>query len=92
VWNFVVAAILIVLEPVVLHAAVGSQGQIEGVVVQVFPSVVVIKNDEGQATVLQLTPRTQLTGPLKPGDRVVAYVTPYGVTSIQLKTSTVLVP
>jgi hypothetical protein len=42
--------------------------------------------------VLQLTPRTQVGGPFKPGDKIVAYTTPYGVSSMQLKTSTALVP
>jgi len=68
-----------------------QQGQVEGEVVQVFPSVIVIRNDQG-ATVLQLTPRTQVGGQLKPGDKVVAYITPYGVSSVQLKTSTAQIP
>ena len=69
-----------------------QQGQVEGEILQVFPSVIVIKNEQGQATVLQLTPRTQIGAALKPGDRIVAYVTPYGVSSVQLKTTTALVP
>ena len=69
-----------------------QQGQVEGEILQVFPSVIVIKNEQGQATVLQLTPRTQIGAAFKPGDRIVAYVTPYGVSSVQLKTTTALVP
>jgi hypothetical protein len=38
---------------------VPQQGQIEGEVLQVFPGVIVIKNEEGLALVLQLTPRTE---------------------------------
>ncbi len=73
-------------------AAVPPQGQVEGEVIQVFSTMIVIKNDQGHATILQLTPRTQLGGQFKPGDKVVAYVTPYGVTSIQPKASTALIP
>ena len=38
-----------------------SQGQVEDEVLEVFPSVIVIKNEQGQALVLQLTPRTQVS-------------------------------
>ncbi len=71
---------------------VPQQGQVEGEVLQVFPSVIVIKNEEGLALVLQLTPRTQVSGTLKPGDKIVAYTSPYGVSSVQLKTNTALMP
>ena len=50
---------------------VPQQGQVEGEVLQVFPSVIVIKNEQGLAMMLQLTPRTQVSGPLKPGDKIV---------------------
>ena len=71
---------------------VSQQGQIEGEVIQVFSTVIVIRNEEGHVTVLQLTPRTQLTGQFKPGDKVVAYVTPYGVSSVQMKAGTAQIP
>jgi hypothetical protein len=73
-------------------AAVAPQGQVEGEVIQVFSTMIVIKNEQGHATVLQLTPRTQLGAQFKPGDKVVAYVTPYGVTSVQPKASTAQIP
>jgi len=38
---------------------VPQQGQVEGEVLQVFPGMIVIKNEEGLALVLQLTPRTE---------------------------------
>ena len=38
---------------------VPQQGQVEGEVLQVFLGVIVIKNEEGLALVLQLTPRTE---------------------------------
>lgn len=75
-----------------LPVTIPQQGQVEGEVLQVFPTVIVIKNEQGQATVLQLTPHTQIGAAFKPGDRVVAYVTPYGVSSVQLKTTTALIP
>ena len=76
----------------VAAAGVPIQGQIEGQVVQAFPTMIVIKDDRGQATVLQLTPRTQVSGPFKPGDTVVASVTLYGVTSVQRKSDTAMIP
>ena len=66
---------------------VPQQGQVEGEVLQVFPGMIVIKNEEGLALVLQLTPRS---GILKPGDKIVAYT--YGVSSVQLKTNMALMP
>jgi hypothetical protein len=71
---------------------VPQQARIEGEVVQVFPSVIVMKNELGHATVLQLTPRTHMDGSFKPGDKIVAFLTPYGVSSVQLKASTALFP
>ena len=76
----------------VLSAAIPQQGQVEGEVLQVFPTMLVIKNEQGHATILQLNPRTQVGGALKPGDKVVAYVTPYGVSSVQLKATTAQIP
>ena len=73
-------------------APVPQQGQIEGEVVQVFPSLVVIKDEQGQTEVLQLKPRTQVGSALKPGDKIIAYTSPYGVSSVRLKTNTALVP
>jgi hypothetical protein len=81
------------LPPAIPIASVPQQGQVEGEVVQVFSTVIVIRNDQGHATVLPVTPRTQIGGTLKPGDKVVAYVSPYGVSSIQLKPpTTALIP
>lgn len=78
--------------PPMLPAAVQPQGQVEGEVLQIFPTAMIIKNEQGQATVLQLSPRTQLGAQFKPGDKVVAYLTPYGVSSVQLKTNMALMP
>lgn len=89
---FAGAVACIVLSAMLSLAAVPPQGQVEGEVVQVFSTMIVIKNDQGHATVLQLTPRTQLGGQFKPGDKIIAYVTPYGVSSVQLKANTALIP
>lgn len=59
------------------------QTQVEGKVLQVFPTAMIIQKKQGEATVLQLSPRTRLGAPFKPGDRVVAHITPYGVSSVQ---------
>lgn len=84
--------VLTLAPPILPAATVPQQGQIEGEVLQVFSTIIVIKNDQGHATVLQLTPRTQLGGQFKPGDKVVAYVTPYGVSSVQMKANTAQIP
>lgn len=82
-----------ILAPLALAAAnIPQQGQVEGEVMQVFPTAIVIKNEHGHGTVLQITPRTQLGAQFKPGDKIIAYLTPYGVSSVQLKTSTALMP
>ncbi len=88
-----VAGMMAVLASAILGATpVPQQGQIEGEILQVFPTVIVITTQQGQVMVLQLTPRTQVSSGLKPGDKIVAYTSPYGVSSVQLKTNTALVP
>jgi hypothetical protein len=91
--GYLVAGVLAMAEPAALPMMhVLQQGQVEGEVVQVFSTAIVIKNEQGHGTVLQITPRTQLGTQFKPGDKIIAYVTPYGVSSIQLKTNTALMP
>jgi hypothetical protein len=91
--GYLVAGVLAMAEPAALPMMhVLKQGQVEGEVVQVFSTAIVIKNEQGHGTVLQITPRTQLGTQFKPGDKIIAYVTPYGVSSIQLKTNTALMP
>jgi hypothetical protein len=88
-----VAGMMAVLASASLGATpVSQQGQIEGEVLQVFSGVIVIKNEQGQAMVLQLTPRTQVGSSLKTGDKIVAYTSPYGLSSVQLKTNMALIP
>jgi hypothetical protein len=91
--GYLVAGVLAMAEPAALPIMhVLQQGQVEGEVMQVFSTAIVIKNEQGHGTVLQITPRTQLGTQFKPGDKIIAYVTPYGVSSIQLKTNTALMP
>jgi len=87
-----ITVVMMLGSPVLCRANVPQQGQVEGDVVQVFPTAIVIRDDRGHATILQLNPRTQVGGSLKPGDKVVAYITPYGVTSVQLKPNMALIP
>jgi hypothetical protein len=87
-----ITVVLVLGIPVRCPATVSQQGQVEGDVLQVFPTVIVIRDDRGHATVLQLNPRTQVAGSLKPGDKIVASITPYGVTSVQLKPSVASMP
>jgi hypothetical protein len=91
--GYLVAGVLAMAETAALPMMhVLQQGQVEGEVMQVFSTAIVIKNEQGHGTVLQITPRTQLGTQFKPGDKIIAYVTPYGVSSIQLKTNTALMP
>jgi hypothetical protein len=91
--GYLVAGVLAMAQPAALPMMhVLQQGQVEGEVMQVFSTAIVIKNEQGHGTVLQITPRTQLGTQFKPGDKIIAYVTPYGVSSIQLKTNTALMP
>jgi len=87
-----VAGVVAIVAPQALPAGyVSQQGQVEGRCYRCFRRRFV-KNEQGQGIVLQITPRTQLGAQFKPGDKIVAYVTPYGVSSIQLKASTALMP
>ncbi len=83
--TLLITVVMLVGSAALCRANMPQQGQVEGDVVQVFPTIIVIRDDRGNITVLQLNPRTQLGGPLKPGDKVVAFITPYGVTSVQRK-------
>ncbi len=60
---------------------VRQQGQVEGEVLQVFPGVIVIKNEEGLSLVLQLTRARRGEAPAGRQDRRLYY----GISSVQLK-------
>ncbi len=90
--TLLITVVMMLGSAVLCQANVPQQGQVEGDVVQVFPTTIVIRDDRGHITILQLNSRTQMGGPLKPGDKVVAFITPYGVTSVQLKPNMALIP
>jgi len=58
---------------------VPQQRQVEGEVRQAFPSVIVISNEQRQALVQQHTPRTQLSGPLNPIDKIGPLYSPWNI-------------
>lgn len=67
-----------------------TSGVVEGEVMMVtqgIPGTMVIRDHKGQAVILHLTQQTQMGAQFKPGDKVEAYVTPYGVTSVKPKTT-----
>ncbi len=66
-----------------------TSSPIQGVVVTVttgIPGTMVIRDDKGGLHILKLTQQTQLEAQFKPGDKVVAFTSPYGVSAVQLQT------
>lgn len=66
-----------------------TSAPIQGVVVTVtigIPGTMVIRDDKGGLHILKLTQQTQLGAQFKPGDKVVAFTSPYGVSAVQLQT------
>lgn len=66
-----------------------TSGPIQGVVVTVttgVPGTMVIRDEKGGLHILKLTQQTQLGAQFKPGDKVVAFTSPYGVSAVQLQT------
>lgn len=65
-----------------------TSASIQGVVVTVttgIPGTMVIRDDKGGLHILKLTQQTQMGAQFKPGDKVVAFTSPYGVSAIQLQ-------
>lgn len=65
-----------------------TSGPIQGVVVTVttgIPGTMVIRDEKGGLHILKLTQQTQLGAQFKPGDKVVAFISPYGVSAVQLQ-------
>lgn len=68
-----------------------TSGPIQGEVVTVtvgIPGTMVIRDEKGQLHILKLTQQTQLSAQFKPGDKVLAFTGPYGVSAVQLQTGT----
>jgi hypothetical protein len=65
-----------------------TSAPIQGVVVTVttgIPGTMVIRDDKGGLHILKLTQQTQLGAQFKPGDKVVVFTSPYGVSAVQLQ-------
>ncbi|MDH4083934.1 MAG: hypothetical protein OEV99_08765 [Nitrospira sp.] len=68
-----------------------TSGPIQGEVVIVtvgIPGTMVIRDEKGQLHILKLTQQTQLSAQFKPGDKVLAFTSPYGVSAVQLQKGT----
>lgn len=68
-----------------------TSAPIQGEVVTVtlgIPGTMVIRDEKGQLHILKLTQQTQLSAQFKPGDKVLAFTSPYGVSAVQLQTGT----
>lgn len=50
-----------------------------------IPGTMVIRDDKGQLHILNLTQQTQLGAQFKVGDKVLAFLSPYGVSAVQLQ-------
>ncbi len=85
------AAIMLVLGAMLMavtqvDATVQQSGPVQGEVLMItqgIPGTMVIRDQQGRGIILHLTPQTQMGGQFKPGDKVEATITPYGVTSVQ---------
>lgn len=65
-----------------------TSGPIQGVVVTVttgIPGTMVIRDEKGGLHILKLTQQTQLGAQFKAGDKVVAFISLYGVSAVQLR-------
>jgi hypothetical protein len=65
-----------------------TSAPIQGIVLTVttgIPGTMVIRDDKGGLHILKLTQQTQLGAQFKPGDKVVAFTSPYGVSAVQLQ-------
>lgn len=61
---------------------------VQGEVVSIsagIPGTMVVRDDKGQLHILNLTQQTQLGAQFKPGDKVLAFLSPYGVSAVQLQ-------
>lgn len=71
------------------HSATSSPIQGEVVTVTTgIPGTMVIRDEKGQLHILKLTQQTQLGAQFKPGDKVVVFTSPYGVSAVRPQTET----
>jgi hypothetical protein len=77
-------AMTIVNLPDSVHALPPVQGEVVSVAAGI-PGTMVIRDEKGQLHILNLTQQTQLGGQFKVGDKVLAFISPYGVSAVQLQ-------
>jgi hypothetical protein len=83
--GFLLLAITIVSLPNSAFALPPVQGEVVSITVGI-PGTMVIRDEKGQLHILNLTQQTQLGGQFKVGDKVLAFLSPYGVSAVQSQT------
>lgn len=80
--------LLLVITIIALPNSALALPPVQGEVVSMtagIPGTMVIKDDKGQLHILNLTQQTQLGAQFKPGDKVLAFFSQYGVSAVQLQ-------
>ncbi len=80
--GFLLLAITIVSLPNSAFALPPVQGEVVSITVGI-PGTMVIRDEKGQLHILNLTQQTQLGGQFKVGDKVLAFISLYGVSAVQ---------
>jgi hypothetical protein len=83
--GFLLLAITIVSLPNSVLALPPVQGEVVSMTVGI-PGTMVIRDEKGQLHILNLTSQTQLGGQFKVGDKVLAFLSQYGVSAVQPQT------
>lgn len=83
--GLMLAAMTMVSVPGSVLALPPVQGEVVSVTAGI-PGTMVIRDEKGQLHVLHLTQQTQLGAQFKPGDKVLAFFSPYGVSAVQPQT------
>lgn len=83
--GLMLAAMTMVSGPGSVLALPPVQGEVVSVTAGI-PGTMVIRDEKGQLHVLHLTQQTQLGAQFKPGDKVLAFFSPYGVSAVQPQT------
>ena len=85
----VYGTVLLMIAAIIIPDTVQALPPVQGTVTLItsgIPGTMVIVDDKGQTHVLNLTQQTQLSAHFKPGDKVIAFFSPYGVSAVQLQT------
>ena len=78
-------ALTIISQPNSALALPPVQGEVVSMTAGI-PGTMVIRDEKGQLHILNLTQQTQLGGKFKVGDKVLAFLSPYGVSAVQPQT------